>query len=115
MAKLQFNGNDSQSIGVELELGIVDAESFQLTSGSNEIIERLGENSATHFKHELVQSCVEVISGVCTTVSKSAVICPRNWINSETRLINPTCGCGLPERTRSACGKTRRSPMMIDI
>lgn len=68
MAKLHFNGNDSQSIGVELELGIVDCQSFQLTSGSNQILERLGGDSAPHFKHELVQSCVEVISGVCSTV-----------------------------------------------
>ncbi len=68
MAKLSFNGNDSQTIGVELELGIVDAQSLELSSSSNEILTQLSETStdSSCFKHELVQSCVEVISGVCT-------------------------------------------------
>ncbi|GAB5401908.1 MAG: glutamate--cysteine ligase [Aureliella sp.] len=71
MAKLSFNGNDSHSIGVELELGIVDAQSLELTSSSNAILNHLSKSTddVSCFKHELVQSCVEVISGVCTDLS----------------------------------------------
>lgn len=32
MAKLSFNGNDSHSLGVELEFGIVDAQTYALAS-----------------------------------------------------------------------------------
>ena len=33
MEKLQFNSNPTHTLGVELELGIVDGESYQLASG----------------------------------------------------------------------------------
>ena len=70
MAKLSFNGNSSHTLGVELEFAIVDTETFALSPASNEILSKLGGDEAIHFKHELVQSCVEVISGVCTGVSE---------------------------------------------
>ncbi len=69
MAKLEFASNAAHTVGVELELGVVDAETCQLTSGSDELLARLTDNSAGEFKHELIQSCVEVISGVCNQVS----------------------------------------------
>ena len=68
MAKLEFTPNASPTIGVELELGIVDATTFQLESGCSRMIERLPVEVANAVKHELMQCCVEVISGVCHTV-----------------------------------------------
>ena len=41
MAKLEFTPNASPTIGVELELGIVHGETFQLESGCSRMIERL--------------------------------------------------------------------------
>ncbi|MEM9587284.1 MAG: YbdK family carboxylate-amine ligase [Planctomycetota bacterium] len=70
MTKLAFHHNSRHTIGVELELGVVDAEHGNLTSGSNEILDRLTPDLVPHVKHELVQSCVEVISGVCEDVSQ---------------------------------------------
>ena len=69
MAKLEFASNAMHTVGVELELGVVDAETQRLTSGSGELLARLPDNANGEFKHELVQSCVEVISGVCVRVS----------------------------------------------
>ncbi len=74
MAKLAFNGNETHSIGVELEFGIVDAETHRLASGSDQILTALStatdasDPEASPFKHELIQSCVEVITGVCDDV-----------------------------------------------
>ena len=68
MAKLEFTPNASPTIGVELELGIVHGETFQLESGCSRMIERLPVEVANEVKHELMQCCVEVISGVCHTV-----------------------------------------------
>ncbi|KAA5546906.1 YbdK family carboxylate-amine ligase [Roseiconus nitratireducens] len=69
MSKFHFTRNDSHTIGVELELGIVDGQSMALTSRSNELIELLPESIAASCKHELMQSCVEVISGVSRDVA----------------------------------------------
>jgi carboxylate-amine ligase len=69
MAKLQFHSNPSHTIGVELELGIVDASSMQLASACSDLVHRLPPELDTFVKHELMQCCVEVISGVCDTVS----------------------------------------------
>lgn len=71
MGKLEFNSNSAHSIGVELELGIVDAETQALSSASNEILEQLSDNPKDEFKHELMQSCVEIVSGVCANVSEA--------------------------------------------
>lgn len=69
MTKLQFQSNAKHTIGVELELGIVDANTQQLVSGCSELLERLPAEMANDVKHELMQCCVEVISGVCDGVS----------------------------------------------
>jgi carboxylate-amine ligase len=68
MAKLQFHSNATPTIGVELELGIVDANTYQLVSGCSDILRRLPSELESVVKHELMQCCVEVISGVCTSV-----------------------------------------------
>lgn len=69
MAKLDFHSNSSPSIGVELELGIVDGETQQLVSGSDKLLQRLPVELHQEVKHELMLSCIEVISGVCNSVA----------------------------------------------
>ncbi|MEM1067605.1 MAG: YbdK family carboxylate-amine ligase [Planctomycetota bacterium] len=71
MAKLEFNSNVAPTIGVEIELGIVDAESQLLVSGSNALIERVPTALHSEVKHELMQCCIEVISGVCHSVPEA--------------------------------------------
>ncbi len=71
MAKLQFTPNAKHTVGVELELGIVDATSQQLVSGCSDLLRRLPDDMGAEVKHELMQCCVEVISGVCGTVSEA--------------------------------------------
>ena len=69
MAKLQFTSNENHTIGVELELAIVDDDNFQLVSGSNELLGSMSPDSLHCIKHELMQCVVEVITGVCDDVS----------------------------------------------
>ena len=73
MAKLGFNSNSSPTVGVELELGIVDAETKQLVSGCSQLMSRLPAELHNEIKHELMQSCIEVISGVANNVSEARV------------------------------------------
>lgn len=69
MTKLDFSRNESHTVGVELELGIVDAETQELTSGYEKLVEQLPDDPADQIKPELMQCCVEVISGVSQTVA----------------------------------------------
>jgi len=71
MAKLNFRSNPTHTIGIELELGIVDAETCALVSAAPELLRRLPEEVTGAVKHELMQSCVEVISGVCHHVAQA--------------------------------------------
>ena len=71
MAKLDFTSNETHTIGVELELGVIEGETHQLTSGSDALLEQIPGEDRGEFKHELVQSCVEIISGVNRQVSET--------------------------------------------
>lgn len=71
MAKLDFNSNVAPTVGVEIELGIVDAETQLLVSGSNGLLERVPTVLHSEVKHELMQCCIEVISGVCHTIPEA--------------------------------------------
>ena len=72
-AKIPFNGSPKPTIGVEIELQIVDPQSHNLKQGSVEILERLAavDGALDHVKQELTQSTIEVITGVCTTVDEA--------------------------------------------
>ena len=70
--QIPFHCSPSSSLGVEWELQLVDRETRQLTSGATEILAEMcpdGEHPTA--KAELLQSTVEVITGVCTTVPEA--------------------------------------------
>ncbi len=73
MTKLRFNGNSTPSIGIELELGLVDAESFALANACDRLLTTLSaevsSNPVAQYKPELMQCCVEINSGVSETVA----------------------------------------------
>jgi carboxylate-amine ligase len=71
MTKLEFAANDSPTIGVELELGIVDCETMSLSSSVGQLIPQLPQELTPFVKPELMQSCIEVITGVCTSVDEA--------------------------------------------
>lgn len=64
----KFTPNLEPTIGVELELGLVDAETFELKSAATELFRTLPPEVADDYKLELMQSVVEITTGVCATV-----------------------------------------------
>ncbi|MCB1120153.1 MAG: glutamate--cysteine ligase [Verrucomicrobiae bacterium] len=64
-----FNGNRAHSLGVELELQLVDASTFALKSGVNQILEAMDAKDSRWIKPELMQCYVEINTEVCHTVS----------------------------------------------
>jgi glutamate---cysteine ligase / carboxylate-amine ligase len=69
-----FNASAGSSLGVEVELQLVDRDSRALRSGASEILRRLEkERGEVHprAKNELMESNLEVITGVCSTVAEA--------------------------------------------
>ncbi len=70
--KIAFESSARSSLGVEWELELVDPATRQLTSGASEILEAMSPGTEhPKAKHELLESTIEVITGVCTTVSEA--------------------------------------------
>jgi carboxylate-amine ligase len=73
--RIDFSSSPTSSVGIEMELELVDNETRELASGSNDILAELGApyGGLGHpkAKHELLQSCIEIITGICSTVGEA--------------------------------------------
>ena len=72
---IEFHSSEGSSLGVEVELEIVDRETRQLRSAASEILPAMGEGhpGGEHpkAKHELLESTIEIITGICSTVGEA--------------------------------------------
>ncbi len=68
MQKLHFNSNKRPTLGIELELGLVDARTMELSSSIHRVLERL-TGSNQEFKPELMQCCIEINTAICENVA----------------------------------------------
>ncbi|HEV7824351.1 MAG TPA: glutamate--cysteine ligase [Mycobacteriales bacterium] len=71
---IPFTPSTRSSLGVEWELELVDLDTRHLRSGASEILAEIRPDGAEEHpkaKHELLESTVEVITGVCTTVAEA--------------------------------------------
>jgi len=74
MAKIDFHRNERPTVGIELELGLLDAKSMALTSAFGLLNARLTaeghqEEDGGNFKPELMQCVMEINTGVCETIT----------------------------------------------
>ncbi len=69
---IPFSPSPVSSLGVEWELELVDLATGELTGAASEILAEIG-GGAEHpkAKHELFESCIEIITGVCGTVDEA--------------------------------------------
>jgi YbdK family carboxylate-amine ligase len=72
---IDFNSSERASVGIEMELELVDSESLGLRSAASEILAIMGKGhpGGTHpkAKHELFESTIEIITGVCHSVAQA--------------------------------------------
>ncbi len=72
---IAFNASERSSLGIEVELEIVDRESRELASACTEILGELGDGhpDGEHpkVKHELFECTAEIITGICATVAEA--------------------------------------------
>jgi carboxylate-amine ligase len=76
MAKIDFHRNERPTVGVELELGLLDAESMALASAYGLLSARLTADGhpcdeTSNFKPELMQCVLEINTDVCETVGEA--------------------------------------------
>jgi carboxylate-amine ligase len=72
--RIDFSASERTSLGIEWELELVDLDTRELTGASDAILAAIspeGDGEHPKAKHELFQSCIEVITGVCTTVAEA--------------------------------------------
>ena len=73
MSKLVFHSSDEPTVGIELELALVDAQSMALSSSIEPILERVPESFADQVKPELMQCYVELNTKVCRTIGEAEI------------------------------------------
>src|SRR6056297_2434337 len=93
MTKLNFNGSSQQTLGIEVELGLIDRETYALRSDCNALLDLICDGPLKHCKPELIQCCVEINSDVCHTVSQA-----RGDLETKLHSVQAACdqlGLGL--------------------
>ncbi len=71
---IPFTSSPRSSLGIEWELELVDLETRELRGAASDILRELGGGDGGEHpkaKHELLESCIEVITGVCATVDEA--------------------------------------------
>jgi carboxylate-amine ligase len=72
---IPFNASERSSLGVEVELEIVDRRTRELASVATSILDELGvphpRGEHPKAKHELFECTIEIITGICTTVAEA--------------------------------------------
>jgi carboxylate-amine ligase len=71
MGKLAFVSNERPTLGVELELALVDARTMALKSASQQLLKRIPPELEGSVKPELMQCYVEINSAKCDTVAEA--------------------------------------------
>jgi glutamate---cysteine ligase / carboxylate-amine ligase len=66
--RITFNSSPEPTIGVEVELQILDKHSLDLTSGAVELLKFYEGNN--HVKEELLDSIIEINTGICRNISE---------------------------------------------
>jgi len=72
--QIPFHSSERSSLGVEWELQLIDPQTRELTSGATEILAEItpaGLEEHPKAKHELLQSTIEIITGICSTVAEA--------------------------------------------
>jgi carboxylate-amine ligase len=72
---ISWNPSRGPTLGIEWELQLIDAHSRLLRQDSDAVLAALPGLDASgehpHIRHELMQSTVEIVTGICSTVSEA--------------------------------------------
>lgn len=73
--QIEFRSSERASLGIEVELTLVDPASGALVSAASEILDEIGrghpDGAHPKAKHELFECCIEVITGICANPAEA--------------------------------------------
>lgn len=69
MSRIEFNSSQSPTVGIEIELAMVDAQTMALCHGNAPVLEALPESIRGHIKPELMQCYIEINTDICDTIA----------------------------------------------
>jgi glutamate---cysteine ligase / carboxylate-amine ligase len=72
--QIEFHASERATLGIEVELELVDRRTRELRSGASEVLAVLGgrhRDGHPKVKHELMESTLELITGICETVAEA--------------------------------------------
>ena len=88
--EFEFNSSPEPTLGVEIELQLVDRETRALSSAAAELIDSSGEVS--WLKEELLQSTIEINSDVCADIAEAEA--DDASTSGGTQLVSPPAATG---------------------
>lgn len=91
MPPLPFTRNEAPTLGVELELQLIDAKTGELKNAIESVLAAVPEDIRTNVKPEMMQSYLEINTGVCNTVGAAR----RDLMRILKRLYEVTQPLGL--------------------
>src|ERR1700761_216801 len=72
---IEWNPSRGATLGVEWEVQLIDAETKMLRQEAGKLLDELPTLSDTgehpRIRHELMQSTLELVTGICSTVSEA--------------------------------------------
>lgn len=68
MPVINFTSNRHPTVGIEIELGLVDARTMDLSNSYGQLVAQLPEQGRERFKPELMQSVLEINTDVCESI-----------------------------------------------
>ena len=111
---LRFTPNSNPTLGVEIELGLINKETGQLAMDVPAMLEQRPPEWEDSIKPEFMRSYLEFNTGVCNTVEDVRVDLSEKlqWgYDLPTRWAIPSSGA---ELIRSVIGRISFLPMMSD-
>jgi len=73
--QIEFNSSPGPSVGIEMELEVIDRTTGELASAATDVLAEIGagHTGGEHpkAKHELFECTIEIITGVCQTVAEA--------------------------------------------
>ncbi len=71
MGKIEFNPSSEPTIGVEIELQILDAGTFDLMNIAPSVLQAIPSSQGNRIKEEFLQSMIELNTGICADVNQA--------------------------------------------
>src|SRR6202012_1973164 len=89
---ISWNSSQGPTLGVEWEVQLIDAQTRLLRQDADQVLAGLSGLDASgehpHIRHELMQSTVEIVTGICSTVSEARADLTKNIAELRRRAEN---------------------------